>query len=89
MPKVILSLTDKVEEQFGYPQQWFKPEADCKFVTVKEFIDNPKTVETWRYLNSYNDNIEFSNEVYEYIDERFFTEAEQVERKKARDLKRG
>jgi hypothetical protein len=88
MPKVILSLTDKVEEQFGYPQEWFKPEADCKFVTVKEFIDNPETVERWRYLNSHNNDIKFSNEVYEYIDRRFFTEEEQSERKIARDLQK-
>jgi len=88
MPKVILSLTDKVEEQFGYPQEWFKPEADCKFVTVKEFIDNPETVGTWRYLNSYKGEIGFSNDVYEYVDEKFFTEEERFERKKARDLKK-
>jgi hypothetical protein len=88
MSKIILSLTDKVEEQFGYPRQWFKPGANLKFVTVKEFIDNPKTVETWRFLNSYNNDIKFSNEVYEYIDKRFFTKRERAERKKVRDLQR-
>jgi len=81
-----LSLTSKVEKRFGYPQECFKPENNLEFVTVKELIDNPETVDVWRYLNSYRrDEIRFNNDVYEYIDERFFTEEERLERKKVRD----
>ena len=87
--KIILSLTDKIDEKFGFPQSWLKPDLNTKFVTVKEFIDNPETVDTWRYINSYVEGIEFSSDVYEHIDKRFFSAEECEARKKDRDSKNG
>lgn len=86
--KIILSLTDKIEKESGYPQEWFKLENGLKFVTVKEFIDDIDTLETFRHINSYEDGIEFGNDVYDYIDEKYFTGEERLKRKKARDLQK-
>ena len=82
----MLKLNDLVDSNFGISFEDFTTEGITanKFVTVKEFIDNPDTVEMFRFNNSYG-GIKFHNEVYEYLDSKFFPKTEQIVRKAARN----
>ena len=81
---MVLKLNSNVDNHFGIPKFQFKKGADVKFCTVKEFIDNPETIETFRYIMSRRE-IDFSYEVYDYIDSFRCTKKERRKRKRLRD----
>lgn len=84
---MLLNLKSVICKLTGTPKSYFKEEFQNKkdFCTVKEFIDNPDTVETFRFMNSYDNTLDFSNDVYEYLDTLFYDEKECIKRKKQRE----
>jgi len=82
---MVLKLNSSVDNHFGIPKFQFKKDAkNIEFCTVKEFIDNPKTIETFRYIMAVRE-IDFSYEVYDYIDSFRCTKKERRKRKRLRD----
>ena len=83
-----LNLKSIVDKTSGIPKSHFKEEYQKEnenFCTLKEFIDNPDTVEQFRYNNQYLTHIKYNNEVYEYIDSFNFDKKECEKRKKQRN----
>ncbi len=82
-----LNLNTQVCKKTGFNKKLFKKEFQntIDFCSFKEFIDNPDTVETFRFMNSYDDNVTFSNDIYEYLDSLFYNKDDCANRKAKRD----
>lgn len=82
---MVLKLNSRVDNHFGIPKFQFKKEAkNIEFCTVKEFIDNPETIETFRYIMARRE-VNFANEVFDYVDSFRFPKNVRRNRKRARD----
>ncbi len=86
----LFSIDSILSKTTGYPISWYKEEYQLKkdnFCTLREFINNPDTVEQFRYMNSYQDNVfKFSSDVYEYLDSIYCSPEEAFIRKELRRI---
>ena len=80
-----LKLTDLVDSKECIPYSFYDPNSNIDFITLQCFLDNEENHETFRYLNNYNQEIEFENEVYEYLDSKFYSEENSLKRKQIRN----